>query len=156
MAAQLNCHIMNMLWEKLQWILPLYMKPINFQPKASVLCLVTTAIFIDFCLRKLNVFSQQFGKKKQKKTSEYLNSAEQITRTWNLNLVSVLITCWDNTSWCSINLLWKELMEHMSKNTGLISSDQLLITAACRSTSGKMKGSCPRTADQCPFVPRHS
>ena len=33
---------------------------------------------------------------------------------------------------------------------------QLLITAACTNTGGKMKGSHPRAADRCPFVPRHS
>ena len=41
----------------------LYMKPISFQSKASVVCSVTAAIFIDFCLKKLNVFSQHIGKK---------------------------------------------------------------------------------------------
>ena len=41
-------HTMDMLWEKFHWILPLYMKPINFQSKASVVCSVTTALFIDF------------------------------------------------------------------------------------------------------------
>ena len=35
----------------------------------------------------------------------------------------------------------KELMEHMRKQTGLISSGQLFITAACTNTGGKMKGS---------------
>ena len=54
---------MDMLWEKFQWILPLYMKPISFQSKASVVCSVTTTVFIDFCLKKLNVFSQNIGKK---------------------------------------------------------------------------------------------
>ena len=44
------------------------MKPINFQSKASVVCSVTTALFIDFCLKKLNVFSQHIGTK----TNEYL------------------------------------------------------------------------------------
>ena len=53
---------MDMLWEKFEQILPLYMKPISFQSKASV-CSVTTAIFMDFCLKKLNVFSQHIGKK---------------------------------------------------------------------------------------------
>ena len=38
------------------------MKPIIFQSKASVVCSVTTAVFIDFCLKKLNVFSQHIGK----------------------------------------------------------------------------------------------
>ena len=52
-----------MLWEKFQWILPLYMKPINFQSNASIVCLVATAIFIDFCLKKLGVFSQHTVKK---------------------------------------------------------------------------------------------
>ena len=31
---------------------------------------------------------------------------------------------------------------------------QLLITAACTNTGGKMKGSHPRAADRCPFVHR--
>ena len=54
---------MDMQWEKFQWMLPLYMKPISFQSKASVVCSVTAAIFIDFCLKKLNVFSQHIGQK---------------------------------------------------------------------------------------------
>ena len=29
-------HTMDLLWEKFQWIIPLYMKPISFQSKASV------------------------------------------------------------------------------------------------------------------------
>ena len=49
------------------------MKPINFQSKALVVCSVTTALFIDFYLKKLNVFSQHIGKK----TNEYLNSTEK-------------------------------------------------------------------------------
>ena len=56
---------MGLLWEKFQWILPLYMKPISFQSKASVVCPVTAVIFIDYCLTKLNVFSQRIGKKKK-------------------------------------------------------------------------------------------
>ena len=95
------------LWGKFQWILPLYMKPISFQSKASVVYSVTTAVFSDFCMKKLNVFSQHTGKK----INEYLNSTEQITRNWNANLVSVLITSWYITQQCSINLLWKESMD---------------------------------------------
>ena len=143
---------MDMLWEKFHWILPLYMKPINFQSKASVVCSVTTALFIDFCLKKLNVFSQHIGTK----TNEYLDFTEKITRNWNVNLVSVLITSWDITWWCRINLLWNELMGRMSEHTGLIRPYQLLITAACTNTSGKMKGCRARAADRCPFVHRHS
>ena len=97
-------HTMDFLLEKFQWIPPLYVKPISFQSKASVVCSVTAAIFIDFCLKKLNVFSQHIGQK----TNEYLNSAEQIPRNWNIDQLSVLITSWDITYWCSINLLWKE------------------------------------------------
>ena len=62
-------HTMHLLWEKFQWILPLYMKPISFQSRASVVCSVTAAIFIDLCLKKLNVYSQHIGQK----TNEYLN-----------------------------------------------------------------------------------
>ena len=40
-----------------------YMKPFSFQLKASVVCSVTAVIFIDFCLKKLNVLSQHIGKK---------------------------------------------------------------------------------------------
>ena len=47
-------------------------------------------------------------------------------------------------------------MERMSEHTGLISSYQLLSTAACTHTGRKMKGSHSRAADLCPFVPRHS
>ena len=65
-----------MLWEKFQWILPLCMKQISFQSKASVVCSVTAAVFIDFSLKKLNVFSQHIGKN----TIEFLNSSEQISR----------------------------------------------------------------------------
>ena len=113
---------------------------------------VTAAIFIDFCLKKLNVFSKHIGKK----TNKHLNSAEQIPGNWNVDQLSVLITSWDITEWCSINLLWKELMKRMSEYTGIISSYQFLITAACTNTGSKMKGKHSRAADWCPFVPRHS
>ena len=83
-----HLHTMDMLWNKFQWILPLYMKPISFQSKASVVCSVTAAIYIDFCLKKLNVFSQHVGQK----TNEYLNSSEQIPRNWNVDQLSMLIT----------------------------------------------------------------
>ena len=136
---QLWVHTIDMPQDSFQWNLPFYMKLISFHSKASVVCSVTTAVFIDSCLKKLNVFSQHIGKN----TNEYLNSAEQITRNWNLNLVSVLITSWDITWWCIINLLWKELMERMSEHTGLISSYQLLITAACTNTAARWKADAP-------------
>ena len=55
LCGNFRSHTMDMLWEKFQWIPPLYMKPISFQSKASVVCSVTTAIVIDFCPKKLNV-----------------------------------------------------------------------------------------------------
>ena len=67
------------------------MKPISFQSKASVVCSVTTDVFIDFFLKKLNVLYRHIDQK----ANEYLNAAEQITRNWNVNLISVLITSWD-------------------------------------------------------------
>ena len=63
---------MDMLWEKFPWIVPLYMRPIIFQSKASIVCLATTALFIDFCLTKQNEFLQHIGKE----TNGYMNSAE--------------------------------------------------------------------------------
>ena len=86
-------HTMDLLWEEFQWILPLHMKPISFQSKTSVACSFTAAIFIDFCLKKLNVFSQHIGQK----TIAYLNSTEQIPRNWNVDQLPVLITSWDIT-----------------------------------------------------------
>ena len=143
-------HTMDMLWEMFHRILPLYMKPIGFQSKAPVVFSVTTTVFIDFCLMKLcfpNILV---------KSNEYLNSTEQITRNWNVNLISILITTWDIIQWRSINLLRKKLMGRMSDHAGLINSYQLRISAACTNTGDTMKVCHPRAADQCPFVPRQS
>ena len=152
-------HTMDMLWEKFQWIRPLYLKPISFQSKASVVCSV-----IDFCLKKLDVFSQHIGKKiKHKWISE-------LYRTNHKDLKSQSNFC---VNYC---LRYYLMMQHQpivkrvdtSEHTGLISSYQLLITAACISsyqllitaactnTGGKMEGSRLRVANRCPFVPRHS
>ena len=54
---------MDLLWEKFQWILPAYMKPISFQSKASVVCSVTIAIFIDFMPEETECVSQHIGQK---------------------------------------------------------------------------------------------
>ena len=75
------CHTMDLLWEKFQWILPLYMKPISFQSKASIVCSVTAATFIEFCLKKLNVFSQHIGKK-NKWISEFRRTNPQELTCW--------------------------------------------------------------------------
>ena len=82
-------HTMDLLWEKFQWILPLYMKPISFQPKASVVCSVTEAIFIDFCLKKLNVFSQHIGKKKW--ISEFRRTNHQELKCWSTFCVNYFL-----------------------------------------------------------------
>ena len=75
-------HTMDLLWEKFQWILPLYMKPVCFQSKPSVVCSVAAAIFMDFCLKKL----------KNQWISELCRTNPQI---WNVDQLSVLITSWD-------------------------------------------------------------
>ena len=75
-------HTMDMLWQKFQWTLPLYMKPISFQSKASVVCSVTAAVFIDFCLKKLNVFSQHIGQK-NKWISEFHRTNHKELKCWS-------------------------------------------------------------------------
>ena len=77
-----SSHTVDLLWEKFQWILPLYMKPVSFQSKASVVCSVTTAIFIGFCLKKLNLFSQHIDEK-NKWISEFRR-----TNPWELKCLS--------------------------------------------------------------------
>ena len=57
------------------------LKALSFQSKASVVCSVTAAIFIDFCLKKLNVFSQHIGKKKWK--SEFRRTNPQELKCWS-------------------------------------------------------------------------
>ena len=77
-----NFHTMDLLWEKFQWILPLYMKPISFQSNASVVCSLTATISIGFCLKKLNVFSQHIGKK-NKCISEFRRTNPQELKCWS-------------------------------------------------------------------------
>ena len=94
-----------------------------------------------FLVLKVNVFSQQIGKK----TYEYLNSAEQITRNWNVDQLSVLLFNDAASTGCE-RVNGTHEWAHRPY--------QLLITAACTNTGGKMKGSHPRAADRCPFVHR--
>ena len=82
-------HTMDLLFEKFQWILPLCMKPISFQSKASVVCSVTAAIFIDFCLKKLNVFSQHIGKNKW--ISEFRRPNQQELKCWSTFCVNYFL-----------------------------------------------------------------
>ena len=82
-------HTMDMLWEKFQWILPLYMRPISFQSKASIVCSVTGAVFIDFCLKKLNVFSQHIDRKKW--ISEFHRTNPQELKCWSTFYVNYFL-----------------------------------------------------------------
>ena len=72
------------------------MNPISFQSTASDVCVVTTAVFIDFFLKKLNVFSKHIGKKQKNKwiTEICRTNDKQLT---NVDTVSVLITSLDIT-----------------------------------------------------------
>ena len=81
-----NPHTMDMLREKFQWILPLCMKPISFQSKASVVCSVTAAVFIDFCLKKLNVFPNILVKNKW--ISEFHRTNPQELKCWSIFYVN--------------------------------------------------------------------
>ena len=141
-----NFHTMDLLWEIFQWILPLYMKPISFQSKASVVYSVTTAIFIGFCLKKVNVFSQHTGKNKW--ISEFRRTNHQGLKCWSTFCVNYY-------------LRYYLMMQHQPVVKRVNGTHewahrpyQLLITAACTNTDGKMKGSHPRAADRCPFVHR--
>ena len=142
-------HTMDLLWEKFQWTLPIYMKPICFQSYASVVCSVTAAIFIVLPEETKCVFLIYWS---NKLIYEFRRTNPQELKYWS----TFCVTSWDITYWCSINLFWQKLMERMSEHTGFISSYPLLITAACTNAGGQMKGSHPRAADRCPFVPRHS
>ena len=68
------------------------MKPISFHSKASVVCSVTTAIFIYYCPKKLNVFSQYIAQKQM----NIRILSEQISRN-EMSINFVLITSWDIT-----------------------------------------------------------
>ena len=81
---------MHMLWDKFKWILPPY--TISFQSNDSIICSVTTTVFIDFLPDETKCV---FPTYRTKKTNEYLNSVEQIIGNWNVSLVSVLITSLD-------------------------------------------------------------
>ena len=83
-------HTMDMLWEKFRWILPLYMKLISFQSKASVVCSATAAIFIDFGQKKLNVFCQHIGQK-NKWISEFRRANPQELKCWSTFCVNYFL-----------------------------------------------------------------
>ena len=140
----MRIHTMSVLWEKFQWILPLYMKPISFQSKASVVCSVTAAIFIVFCLKKLNVFSQHSGIKKW--ISEFRRTNSQELKCWSTFCVNYFLRYHLMIQHQAIVKRVNETHEWAHRPY------QLLITTACTDTGGKMKCSHPRAADRCPFV----
>ena len=72
-------HAMDMLWDKFKLILPLYMKPINFQSNASVGYSVTPSRIYWFLPEETKCVSQHIGKE----TNEYLNFAEQEMKRWS-------------------------------------------------------------------------
>ena len=125
-------HTMDMLWQKFQWILPLYMKPTSFQSKASVVCSVTAAVFIDFCPKKVNVFSQHIGQK-NKWISEFHRTNPQELKFWS-------------TFYVNYNLRNYLMMQHqpiVKRVNGTherahrpYQPYQLLIIAACTNTGG--------------------
>ena len=83
-------HTMDLLWEKFQWILLLYMKPISFQSKASVVCSVITAIFIDFLPEETKcVFPMYWSKIKW--ISEFRRTNPQELKYWSTFCVNYFL-----------------------------------------------------------------
>ena len=124
------------------------MKPISFQSKASVVCSVTEAIFIDFCLKKLNAFSQHIGKKKW--IFEFRRTNHQELKCWSTFCVNYFLRYYLLMQHQPIVKRVNETHEWAHRPY------QLLITAACTNTGSKIKGNHSRAADRCPFVPRRS
>ena len=69
------------------------MTSISFQSKALVVCLVTTDVFVDFCLKKLNVFPNMLVKTQM----NICIPQDKTPGNWNVNKNSLLITSWDIT-----------------------------------------------------------
>ena len=102
-----------------------------------------------FFLKKLNVF-RNILLKKNKWISEFCRTNPPELKYWSTFGVKYF-------------LIYYLMMQHqpiVKRVNGMhVWADrpyQLLITAACTNTGGKMKGSHPRAADRCPLVPRHS
>ena len=63
---------------------------INFQSKASYVCSVTAAIFIEFCLKKLNAFFQHIGEKNYW-ISEFRRTNPQALKCWSTFCVNYFL-----------------------------------------------------------------
>ena len=144
-------HTMDLLWEMFQRILPLYMKPISFPSKASVVCSVTAAIFTDFCLKKPNVFSQHIGKNKC--ISEFLRTNPQELKCWSTFCVNYFL-------WYYLMMQHQPIVKRVKGTHEWAHRPYQLQSALYHcclyKNRRKMKGSHSRAADRCPFVPRHS
>ena len=128
--------------------LPLYMKPISLQSKASVVCSVIAAVFIEFCLQKLNLFPTYWSKNKW--ISEFCRTNPQELKCWSSFSVNYFLRYY-------LMIQHQPIVKRVNGTHEWAHRPyQLLITAACTNTGGKMKGSHTRTADRCPFVHRHS
>ena len=141
---------MDILWEKFQGILPLYIKPISFQSKASVVCSVTIAVFIDLCLKKLNVFSQHIGPK-NKWISEFHRTNPQELKCWS-------------TFYVNYFLRYYLMMQHQPVVKRVNGTHEwahrpyqpLSVPYHCYLYKHRQLDERQPPADRCPFVLRHS
>ena len=81
-------HSMDLLWEKFQWILPLSIKPISFQSKASVVCSVTTAFLYWFLPEKTKCVFPTYWAKKNKWIFEFRRKNPQELKCWSFFCVN--------------------------------------------------------------------
>ena len=143
---------MDMLWEKFQWILPLYMKPISFQSKASVVCSVTATVFIDFCLKKLNVFSQHIGQK-NKWISEFHRTTPQELKCWSTFYVNYFLRYY-------LIMQHQPIVKRVNGTHEWAHMPYQPLSAPYHCCLYKHRRldemQPPRPADRCPFVLRHS
>ena len=146
-------HTMDLLWEKFQWILPLYMKSISFQPKASVVCSVTVVIFFDFFLKKLNVFSQHFVKNKTNEYFEFHRTNTQKLKCGSTFCVNYVLRYY-------LMMQHQPIVKRVNGTHEWAHRPYELLSAPYHCCLYKHmrqdERQHPRAADRCPFVPRHS
>ena len=141
-----------MLWEKFQWILPLYMKPISFQSKASVVCSVTADIFIYFCLKKLNVFSQHIGKR-NKWISEFHRTNPQELKCWSTFYINYFLRYYLMLQHQPIVKRVNGMHEWAHRPYQPLSAPYYCCLYKHRQLDERQP---PQTSWRCPFVLRHS
>ena len=148
-CLRLRNHTMDLLWEKFQWILPLCMKPISFQSKALVGCSVTAAIFIDFCLKKLNVFSRHIGKE-NKWISGFRRTNPQELKCWSTFCVNYFLRYYLMMQLQPIVKRVNVTHEWAHRSVSISSLSLLLV----QTQAARWKSATPEQLS--PFVPRHS